>query len=174
MKTEVSGFEKSDIAGMVEIWNQVVEEGIAFPQMELLTPETAADFFGVQTWCGVARDEESGKIVGLYILHPNNVGRCGHICNTSYAVSSELRGKGIGRLLVEDSLEQAKAHGFRIMQFNAVVSTNAGARKLYESLGVDRLATWTYRGGYGTSVAAEDPLQLWDRIGENYRRVRGG
>ncbi|MFR8073007.1 MAG: N-acetyltransferase family protein, partial [Anaerovoracaceae bacterium] len=69
------------------------------------------------------------------ILHPNNVGRCGHICNTSYAVSSELRGKGIGRLLVEDSLEQAKAHGFRIMQFNAVVSTNAGARKLYESLG---------------------------------------
>lgn len=62
MKTEVSGFEKSDIAGMVEIWNQVVEEGIAFPQMELLTPETAADFFGVQTWCGVARDEESGKI----------------------------------------------------------------------------------------------------------------
>ncbi|HIU95707.1 MAG TPA: GNAT family N-acetyltransferase [Candidatus Copromorpha excrementipullorum] len=135
MKTEVSGFEKSDIAGMVEIWNQVVEEGIAFPQMELLTPETAADFFGVQTWCGVARDEESGKIVGLYILHPNNVGRCGHICNTSYAVSSELRGKGIGRLLVEDSLEQAKAHGFRIMQFNAVVSTNAGARKLYKSLG---------------------------------------
>ena len=135
MKTEVSGFEKSDIAGMVEIWNQVVEEGIAFPQMELLTPETAAYFFGVQTWCGVARDEESGKIVGLYILHPNNVGRCGHICNTSYAVSSELRGKGIGRLLVEDSLEQAKAHGFRIVQFNAVVSTNAGARKLYESLG---------------------------------------
>ena len=46
--------------------------------------------------------------------------------------------------------------------------------KLYARLGVDRLATWTYRGGYGTSVAAEDPLQLWDRIGENYRRVRGG
>jgi hypothetical protein len=37
--------------------------------------------------------------------------------------------------------------------------------------GVDRLAAWTYRGGYGTSVAAKDPIALWDRIGENYRRV---
>ena len=42
---------------------------------------------------------------------------------------------------------------------------------LYESMGVDRLATWTYRGGYGTSVAAKDPLELWDRIGQNYNRV---
>ena len=42
---------------------------------------------------------------------------------------------------------------------------------LYESLGVDRLGTWTYRGGLGTSVAAKDPLELWDAIGRNYRRV---
>ena len=42
---------------------------------------------------------------------------------------------------------------------------------LYESLGVDRLGTWTYRGGYGTVLAAPDALQLWDRIGRNYRRV---
>ena len=37
--------------------------------------------------------------------------------------------------------------------------------------GVDRLATWTYRGGYGTSVAAKDPIELWDNIGRNYKRV---
>ncbi|MDD6994755.1 MAG: hypothetical protein SPH68_06960 [Candidatus Borkfalkiaceae bacterium] len=43
---------------------------------------------------------------------------------------------------------------------------------LYENMGVDRLATWTYRGGYGTVVQAENPLQLWDRIGENYNRVK--
>ena len=42
---------------------------------------------------------------------------------------------------------------------------------MYESLGVDRLATWTYRGGYGTSVAAKDPIELWDNIGRNYNRV---
>lgn len=42
---------------------------------------------------------------------------------------------------------------------------------LYEQMGVDRLATWTYRGGYGTVVAAEEPIKLWDRIGANYLRV---
>lgn len=42
---------------------------------------------------------------------------------------------------------------------------------LYEAGGVDRLATWTYRGGYGTALATPDALALWDRIGENYRRV---
>ena len=38
-------------------------------------------------------------------------------------------------------------------------------------MGVDRLGTWTYRGGLGTSVAAKDPIELWDNIGRNYRRV---
>lgn len=42
---------------------------------------------------------------------------------------------------------------------------------MYVDLGVDRLATWTYRGGYGTKLAAPDALKLWERIGENYKRV---
>lgn len=50
---------------------------------------------------------------------------------------------------------------------------------MYQQMGVDRLAAWTYRGGYGTAVAAPDALALWDRLGENYNRVldkkaRGG
>ena len=42
---------------------------------------------------------------------------------------------------------------------------------LYEGLGVDRLATWTYRGGYGTVLAAPDALTLWDLVGMNYQRM---
>ena len=42
---------------------------------------------------------------------------------------------------------------------------------MYAELGVDRLAAWTYRGGYGTVLAAPDALKLWDRIGENYKRL---
>jgi len=42
---------------------------------------------------------------------------------------------------------------------------------LYADLGVDRLAGWTYRGGYGTVLAAPDALKLWDRLGDNYKRV---
>lgn len=99
--------------------------------------EGAAVFFGEQSHCGVA--EAEGGPVGFYILHPNNVGRCGHIANASYAVAAGWRGRGIGRRLVLDSLAVAGRMGFRILQFNAVVASNLAARALYESLGFRQL-----------------------------------
>ena len=131
-------YDKNDLQQMITIWNQVVEDGIAFPQEELLTEETGEAFFSSQSWCGVAADE-SGEVVGLYILHPNNVGRCGHICNASYAVSANLRGQHIGEKLVMDCIAQAKKIGFSILQFNAVVESNIHARHLYERIGFTQL-----------------------------------
>lgn len=120
---------------MAKIWNEIVEEGIAFPQEESLDNAQAETFFGEQSYSGVAVNAENGETVGLYILHPNNIGRCGHICNASYAVRSDLRGMHIGEKLVRDCMVQAKRIGFGILQFNAVVKTNYGARHLYEKLG---------------------------------------
>ena len=101
MKTMIiREYTDKDLPQIINIWNEVVEDGIAFPQEEPLDPQTGADFFASQSYTGVA--EENGKIYGLYILHPNNVGRCGHICNASYAVSSEARGRHIGEQLVLD------------------------------------------------------------------------
>lgn len=135
----VRGYRQDDLADMVDIWNEVVRDGVAFPQEDELDLTSGSEFFASQTYCGVA--EEDGHVIGLYILHPNNVGRCGHIANASYAVSSAARGKGVGRLLVEDSLTEGKAHGFRVLQFNAVVATNVRARHLYEKLGFVQLGT---------------------------------
>ena len=80
--------------------------------------------------------------------------------------------------ITERTVAMAKKYGKQserwIMGYNKRPDDFAQIDKvvdMYEELGVDRLATWTYRGGYGTSVAAKDPIELWDRIGENYRRV---
>jgi L-amino acid N-acyltransferase YncA len=132
-------YEEKDLKLMIDIWNEVVEDGIAFPQEDLFNNESGKEFFGLQSYTGVAENE--GKIVGLYILHPNNVGRCGHICNASYAVSSECRGQHIGEKLVSDCLLKAKELGFRVLQFNAVVESNLHARHLYERLGFVQLGT---------------------------------
>lgn len=136
---EIREYTKEDIPAMVHIWNEVVEDGIAFPQEELLNPETGTEFFNAQTYCGVA--SENNQIVGLYILHPNNIGRCGHICNASYAVASDCRGRHIGEKLVSDCLRQAPKFGFGVLQFNAVVESNIHARHLYERLGFVPLGT---------------------------------
>lgn len=123
---------------MMRIWNEVVEEGVAFPQTECLTERTGADFFSQQSYCGVAVDS-TGTVQGMYILHPNNVGRCGHICNASYAVASFSRGMHVGEHLVRDCIAQAHTLGFRVLQFNAVVATNTRARRLYEKIGFHQL-----------------------------------
>ena len=136
---EIRGYSQGDVEAMVRVWNEVVEDGIAFPQEVTLDAVSGAAFFAEQSHCGVA--VKDGRVLGLYILHPNNIGRCGHIANASYAVSSDARGQGVGKLLVQDSMQQGKSLGFRVLQFNAVVASNAGARHLYEKLGFVQLGT---------------------------------
>jgi len=135
----VRAYGQQDLEAMIRIWNEVVEEGVAFPQEECLDLDTGAAFFAAQSCAGVA--EAEGRVLGLYILHPNNVGRCGHICNASYAVASEARGRHIGEKLVLDCLKRGRELGFRVLQFNAVVESNLHARHLYERLGFVQLGT---------------------------------
>ena len=160
-KIIVRKYEEKDLPAMIRIWNEVVEDGVAFPQEECLDEKTGAEFFAAQTYTAVAENRENGQVLGLYILHPNNVGRCGHICNASYAVEREARGLHIGEKLVSDCLRQGRAHGnrglhigeklvkdcvaqgkvhgFRVLQFNAVVAGNVHARHLYERVGFRQL-----------------------------------
>ena len=122
MNLTIRPFRPEDLPEITAIWNEVVQDGAAFPQEEFLTPETAGVFFAAQTHTAVAESPETGTI-------------CGHLCNASYAVRSQSRGLHIGERLVLDSLAQGRLHGFRIMQFNAVVASNLHARHLYERLG---------------------------------------
>ena len=126
-------------AGAVELWNSIVRAGRAFPQDELLTLESGVEFFQSQTATVLAVEKSSLQVVGLYILHPNNVGRCGHICNASYAVAEGFRGRRIGEMLVKDCMQQARAAGYKILQFNAVVASNKTALNLYKKLGFIQL-----------------------------------
>ena len=138
MEYSVRPYESGDAAQAAAIWNEVVEAGVAFPQTEPLTPAEADAFFAGQSFTGVACGP-GGRLGGLYILHPNNIGRCGHICNASYAVRGDLRGRHLGELLVTHCMAKGKELGFRILQFNAVVATNRPALALYRKLGFVQL-----------------------------------
>ena len=132
-------YTRDDAEEAAVIWNHIVEEGIAFPQTDCLTKESADAFFSEQSFTGTAFDRHSGAMVGLSILHPNTVGRCGHICNASYAVKWDMRGRQIGEKLVRHCMEKGRELGFGILQFNAVVKTNEAALHLYQKLGFTRL-----------------------------------
>ena len=137
----VEPYTKKNILPAIEIWNEVVRDGVAFPQEEELTEISGDKFFSAQSFTGLAKNSDTNEIVALYILHPNNVGRCGHISNASYAVRSNLRGLHIGEFIVKHCIEKARELGFKILQFNAVVAENIHARNLYKRLGFIELGT---------------------------------
>lgn len=139
MAIKVIAYDKKFVGAAIEIWNEIVREGIAFPQEDELDEMTGDKFFKAQSFTGLA--VEGDEILALYILHPNNIGRCAHISNASYAVRSDVRGRHIGEIIVKDCIARAKELGFRILQFNAVVATNIHARNLYKRLGFKELGT---------------------------------
>lgn len=141
MNIQIRAYQSKDAASAAQIWNEVVTDGNAFPQDTEMTANVANLFFQEQTYTDIAENADTHEILGLYILHPNNVGRCGHICNASYAVRKNIRGLHIGEKLVLDCLQKAKENQFRILQFNAVVATNTPALHLYERIGFKKLGT---------------------------------
>lgn len=59
-------YEKEDLPDLIRIWNQVVEDGVAFPQEECLDEVSGAEFFAQQTYTSVAVDKETGNICPYY------------------------------------------------------------------------------------------------------------
>ena len=90
-------------------------------------------------WMGPDKEtfvaEEEGEILGTYYLRPNQAGGGGHVCNCGYNTSMDATGRGIARQMALHSIDHARARGYRAMQFNFVVSTNARAVRLWQSLG---------------------------------------
>jgi ribosomal protein S18 acetylase RimI-like enzyme len=86
------------------------------------------------TYVAVSKE---GHVVGTYTLKPNQPGLGGHVCNCGYVVAEAARGRGIAARMCEHSQAEARAAGFRAMQFNLVVSTNESAVRLWRRLGFE-------------------------------------
>ncbi len=116
------------------IWNifkKVIKTGDTYvfdPQ----TPKTDLAKHWFTSYMKTYVVEEKNKILATYILKPNQIDLGSHICNCSYMVDPESFGKGLGKMMCEHSLENAKIMGYKAMQFNIVVSTNIPAIKLWE------------------------------------------
>lgn len=79
--------------------------------------------------------EENGEILGTFYLKENQMDLGSHIVNAGYMVSENARGKGLGTIMAEFSMEEARRLGFRGMQYNLVVKSNEKAVNLWLKLG---------------------------------------
>jgi GNAT superfamily N-acetyltransferase len=77
----------------------------------------------------------TGRILGTAKMGRNRDGPGAHVATASFMVAAAARGRGVGTALCQDALAWARGQGFRGMQFNAVVESNAEALHVYERLG---------------------------------------
>jgi L-amino acid N-acyltransferase YncA len=127
---------EADRDAIWKIFHQVVAPGDTYALDPHMSCEDAlAYWFAPGTRPYVA--EADGRINGTYILRPNQSGGGSHVANAAFMVSASARGQGIGRVMAEHCLSEARRFGFRAMQFNFVISTNTSAILLWQELGFE-------------------------------------
>ncbi|MGO9499413.1 MAG: N-acetyltransferase family protein [Solirubrobacteraceae bacterium] len=89
----------------------------------------------------VVATDSSGTVLGTASMYANRPGPGSHVASASFMVDPRRSGRGTGRALGEHVIEWARREGFRAIQFNAVVETNAPAVALWRSLGFEVLTT---------------------------------
>jgi GNAT superfamily N-acetyltransferase len=142
-----------DHLAVFEAYAQIVEAGDGFPHAPPLTRDAFDDY-----WLGHSSAvwivQVDGVLAGAYYVKPNFVGRAAHIANAGYFVLEPFRGHGVGRSLVEHSLDEARRLGFDAMQFNLVFASNP-ARSIYRTLGFLEI------GRVPAAVEGEDAVIYW-------------
>lgn len=134
--------ESADWAGIWPFFSEIVRAGETFTYPLDLGEEDARRMWmvGPPGRVVVAVDDARG-VVGTANMYANRWGNGDHIASASYVVDPRMQGRGIGRALVEDSVDWARRAGFAGMQFNAVVAANASAVELYRKVGFTILGT---------------------------------
>ena len=130
----------ADASAIWKIFQAVVSQGDTYSFTPDTTEAEAVAYFlapGVTSFVA----EEAARIIGIYKLIPNHVGRGAHVSNASFMVAPEAQGKGVGHSLGEHCLDEARRQGYEAMQFNLVVSTNIAAVELWKKLGFNIVGT---------------------------------
>lgn len=153
---------KLDSEAIWAILEPVIRAGETYTQPRDMSKEHALEY-----WFSEEKEpfvwEEDGKILGTYFIKANQRGGGAHVANCGYITAEAERGRGIARAMCLHSLERAKKRGFRAMQFNFVVSTNAAAVKLWTSLGFETVGR--------LSLAFEHPVHGFVDALVMYRRI---
>ena len=128
--------DANDLDAIWPIFHAIVKAGDTYAFAVDTTREQAKTI-----WLDTPRKtfvaEENGTVQGTYFIKSNQAGPGSHVCNCGYMVAGSARGKGLATAMCEHSQRIAVELGYKAMQFNCVVSSNAGAIRLWTRLGFE-------------------------------------
>lgn len=139
MKTnpiQIRRFEEQDWAQVWDVLKPVFRLGQTYAFAADIS-EGEAHKAWVETPQQTYVSEKDGQVVGTYTIKPNQPGQGAHVCNCGYVVASNRRGQGIAAQMCSHSLVEARSLGFKAMQYNLVVASNADAIHLWQKMGFE-------------------------------------
>jgi len=126
---------------MRAIFDAHVAAGETLPFLPGMSREDSIDFWFNPNVASFVALRDNERVLGMYKLVRNMPGLGGHVASATYLVSPAAQGIGIGKLLGQHSLDEARRRGYLAMQFNFVVSSNIAAVMLWKKLGFSIVGT---------------------------------
>ncbi len=139
----------ADLPGILEIYNDAVLHTTATYDYEPRTLEQRAAWFEERTREGypvfVAVDD-AGRVVGWSALNPYHA-RIGYrfTAENSVYVAADMRGKGIGKLLLPPLIAGAQAKGLHAI-IAAIDAENAASIRLHAAFGFEKVGHFKQTG----------------------------
>jgi L-amino acid N-acyltransferase YncA len=131
----------ADWPGIWPFFSEIVRAGETYAYDPELSSDAARALWLEGSERVVVAVDEDDAVLGSATMGANRPGPGAHVATASFMVGPAARGRGVGRALGEEVIRWATARGFRSIQFNAVVETNAPAVALWQSLGFEIVGT---------------------------------
>jgi GNAT superfamily N-acetyltransferase len=132
---QIRPFEPGDWPAVWSLLEPVFRAGETFPHDPAIPEEQARRLWVEQAQVVMVAADAAWRLVGTYYLKPNSLCLGAHVANAGYVVAEHVRRRGIGSRLCQHSLQTARLLGFRLMQFNLVVSTNTAGIRCWQQNG---------------------------------------
>jgi L-amino acid N-acyltransferase YncA len=138
---QIRPYGAADWPAVWALLEPVFRAGETFPHDPAITEEGALAAWVKRSQAVMVAVDPAGAVVGTYYLRPNSLALGAHVANAGYVVAEQCRRQGVGSRLCQHSLQAARRLGFRAMQFNLVVSTNAAGIRCWQRNGFQLVGT---------------------------------
>jgi L-amino acid N-acyltransferase YncA len=137
-----------DISAITRIYNQGIEDRVATLETQLRTDDERKQWLQNkdERHKVLVIEDNSKYVCGWASLNVFN-SRCAYsgVVDFSIYIERSMRGKGLGKLLLNELIKVAKANGFHKMILSAL-SYNEAGKKLYKSVGFREVGTYEEQG----------------------------
>ena len=141
MTIRIREYQPQDWPRVWTMMEPVIRSGETYPYAMDMDADGAHAMWIEKTDRVYVAEDADGNLLGTYYIAPNQPTLGAHVANCGYLVSENARGQGIATQLGEHSLLEAVKHGYRAMQFNLVVNTNAASHHIWKKLGFRAVGT---------------------------------